>query len=146
MIKRKTIYTTNIFKNIDEVKALIKKRISDDEYIDFEECHIICEFDIDLGGVSLINIREFIAWNVNCSNIQARSIEVKNLNTHTIKADYIDAWDVKAQSIECRSIRALKIFYFAFCFAYENITCKSIEGHWKNSKHFCLDGEITIKQ
>lgn len=52
---------------------------------------------------------------------------------------------IYARDINARNINALDINYYAVCFAYNNITCTSIQGRRDNAKHFVLDGEITIK-
>ena len=56
----------------------------------------------------------------------------------------------KAVHIKCDidvkcNISAWDITYFAVCDVHSNILCKSIKGRRENSKHFCLDGKITIK-
>ena len=138
--------TTRIFKNNDELKALIKKRIDGNKYIDFEGYNIICEFDIDLGGVSLINARNIDARNIEAGNIKAGNIKARNISAWNIDARNIEAGDIKARNIKAGNIKAGDIDYYALCFAYESITCKSIEGKRANSKHFCLDGEIIINK
>ena len=83
------------------------------------EGHIICEserFSLKVAG----NID---AWNINAWNI--------------------DAWNINAGNIDARNIDAGDIFYYAVCFAYQNIKCKSIKGNREKHKHFCLDGKIT---
>jgi len=42
------------------------------------------------------------------------------------------------------NIKAKDINYYAVAFACNSFNCKSIKGSRKNSKHFCLDGEIKI--
>ena len=49
----------------------------------------------------------------------------------------VDAWDVNAWDVNAGNIS-----YYAVCFAYHNIKCKSIKGRRDNSKHFVLDGKI----
>ena len=66
------------------------------------------------------------AWDINAWDIKAGNIDAGDIN----------AWDIKARDIN----------YHAVCFAYNNITCKSIKGIRENSRHFCLDGKITIKK
>ena len=73
---------------------------------------------------------------MNLFCIKARDINARN----------IDAEDIKTWNIQAINIDALAISYDAFCFAYDNIECKSITGNRENSKHFCLDGKITIKE
>jgi len=60
-----------------------------------------------------------------------------DINAWNINAGDINAWDIKAVDID-----ALDISYYAVCFAYNNISCKTIKGKRENSKHFCLDGKI----
>ena len=58
----------------------------------------------------------------------------------TVKGN-INAWNIKAGNIKARNID-----YYAVCFAYQNIECKTIKGQRENAKHFTLDGKITTKQ
>ena len=57
--------------------------------------------------------------------------------------------DIKCKNIYSkrheRDINTYDITYYAVCFAHENIICDSIKGRRVNAKHFCLDGEITIR-
>lgn len=59
---------------------------------------------------------------------------------------HIKARNIKARNIKAMKIDARNIFYYAVCYAYINIKCKSIKGGRKNSKHFCLDGKIVFKE
>ena len=52
--------------------------------------------------------------------------------------------NIYAWNIYGRNINANNISYYAVCYAYENIKCKSIKGRKYNSKHFVLDGQIYI--
>jgi len=71
-------------------------------------------------------------------------INCKIIIKANIKAGNIKARDIKAGNIEALDIKAWDISYYAVCFAYTSINCKSIKGRRANSKHFALDGEITI--
>ena len=82
------------------------------------------ECDIDSSGV----------------NIDAENIDARNINVWEIDACDIDAWGIDARNINARNIS-----YYAVCFAHQNINCESIKGRHDKSKHFCLDGKITIK-
>jgi len=107
------------YTNIKEVNKDIVNgvlRVEDDIHITFNECKI--EADIV------------------CRNLTAYDITAHNINANNINAIDINAIDLTARNID----------YFAVCFAYENIICDSIEGGRENSKHFCLDGEITIRE
>ena len=58
----------------------------------------------------------------------------------------INAWNINARNIDAWNIDASNIVYYAVCFAYNCINCLSIKGRRENCKHFCLDGEIKIKE
>jgi hypothetical protein len=77
---------------------------------------------------------------INAYDIDAGDINAWNIDAWDISAGDINAWDINARNINAKNIR-----YYAVCFAYQNIKCKSIKGERENSKHFCLDGEIIIK-
>jgi hypothetical protein len=63
-----------------------------------------------------------------------------NINAYDINADNINAYNINAYNIDANDI-----IYYAVCFSYHNIKCKSIQGRRNNCKHFCLDGEIIYK-
>ena len=62
-------------------------------------------------------------------------INAYNINANNIKANDIKAYDISADNIN----------YYAVCYAYNNLSCKSIKGKRENCKHFCLNGDIKIK-
>ena len=102
---------------------ILKGNTEYSESIDVEG-HIICEserFSLKVAG----NIN---AWDITAWNITARDII---------------AWNINAGNITAGNINAGNIIYYAVCFAYQNIKCKSIKGRKKKHKHFCLDGKIT---
>jgi len=59
---------------------------------------------------------------------------------------YAEGRSIKAWDINAFHIIADDISYYGVCVAYGDISCTSIEGGKVNSKHFCLDGEITIRE
>ena len=66
-----------------------------------------------------------------------------------ITAWNITAWDINAEDITAMDINAMDITagdinFYAVCFAYNNIKCKSIKGTRENSKYFALDGKIIV--
>ena len=63
-----------------------------------------------------------------------------------IRAENIDVLDIKASNIEAENINAENIDYYAVCFAYGNIKCKSIQGRVENAKHFVLDGTLEVEE
>ena len=62
-----------------------------------------------------------------------------------ISAGNISAWDISAWDISARNISARNISFYAVCFAYVKFICKSITGKRDNSKFFCLDSEVVVK-
>ena len=80
------------------------------------------------------------AKNIDAYNIDALNIDACNIDASDIKAMNIEAWDINAWNIEAQDIS-----YYAVCFAYNNIKCKSIKGRRNNSKHFVLDGKLEVE-
>ena len=120
------------YNNIEEVKKDIVDgilKVNDDIEINFDgfeiDADVICHNIHSKGGRRSITARNINALDINVLDINARNIT---------------AWDINAWNIT-----ALDISYYAVCFAYSNIRCKSISGRRINAKHFCLDGEITYK-
>ena len=122
------------FNNLEEMKEYYDEENNsyyfkeDNEYIDL----VIFNFDLDIKAnidACDINARDINAWNIESCDINAI-----NINAYDIIADDINAYDIKANNI----------IYFAVCFAYENIKCKSIKGRRENAEHFVLDGKIEI--
>ena len=135
------------YNNIEEVKADIVDRVlkvDDDIEIAFDgfdiDANLICENIYSKDGKRNINAGDINAWNINAGDINAGNINAGNIN-----AGDINAGDINAGNINAWNINAGEISYQAVCFAYQNITCNNIKGRRDNSKHFCLDGEITIK-
>ena len=95
-----------------------------DRYID----SVVFNFDLDIKA----NID---AWYINAYDIDAYNIKACNIDAYNINADNISACDINANDIN----------YYAVCFAYNNIKCKSIRGRRKNHKHFVLDGVLKVK-
>ena len=79
-------------------------------------------------------------------NIYGKNGTRYNINARDINALDIDAWNIYALDINAREINAFDINYYAVCFAYKNINCKSIKGRRENCKHFVLDGKIKIEK
>ncbi len=98
----------------------------------------ICGKDGERFNITAGNI---IAGDIDAWNINARDINAVDITAWNINAGDIDAWNINAENIT-----ALDIYYYALCFAYYNIICKSIKGRRVNCKHFVLDGEVIIKK
>jgi len=124
------------------------------------ECSISIDASIVVttGGIDARNIT---AWKITAGNITALDIYALNIDAGDITAGDIDAWDITAWNITAEDIDARNIdagnitagdidagniLYYAVCFAYNNIKCLSIKAKRRNARHFCLDGEITIKK
>ena len=86
------------------------------------------------------------AWNIKAWNINAYDIDAWNINAYGINAHKIDASNINASNIEAFNIKACDISYYAVCFAYNNIECKSIKGRRANAKHFVLDGKLEVEE
>ena len=127
---------TKEFYSLYEIQKYYDKKsntyifIEDDEMIDV----VVFNFDLDVEA----NID---AKDIDALNIDALNIDACNIDASDIKAINIEAWDINAWNIEAQDIS-----YYAVCFAYNNIKCKSIIGRRNNSKHFVLDGKLEIEE
>ena len=101
-----------------------------------------------------ITAEDISAWDISAkgisaNDITAEDIEALNIDTGNIKAIDIYAWNITALNIEALNINAWNISarnisYYAVCFAYKNIKCKSIKGTRNNARHFVIDGKIEV--
>jgi len=71
-----------------------------------------------------------VCGDLDCLNLNCWNLDCRNLNCGDL-----DCWNLKAK----------KVLYYAVAFAYNNMEVESIKGRRENCKHFCLDGQITIK-
>ena len=125
---------TKIFNSLDEIQKYYNEESNTYIFKEYGMCINLVVFNFDL------NVKANIyAWNIYARNINALNIDAKD-----ISACYIDVNDIKAHDISAASIKANNINYYAVCYAYENIKCKSIKGRKYNAKHFALDGRISI--
>lgn len=140
-----------IINTQEELESLIDDNnniiIEDDLMLNCDikiEANIIA-FDIKAQNIELwdLKVADVEARNIKAGNINAWNLKAENIEASIIKAKNIESWDLKAANIEARNIKAENISYFAVCFAYNSIICKSIKGRRVNSKHFVLDGTIT---
>lgn len=121
---------TKEFNSLLEIEKYYDEQINtyvfkeDDRYIDL----VIFNFDLKIN-----------------SNIDAYDINANNIDVYNIKAGNINALDVDSDNINAININANNISYYAVCFAYNNIKCKSIKGRRKNHKHFVLDGVLEVE-
>ena len=123
------------FNSLEEIEKYYDEKANtyifkeDDEYIDL----VIFNFDLDIKA------------NIDAHNIKAHDIDAWNIESCDINAININAYDITADDINAYDIKANNIIYFAVCFAYENIKCKSIKGRRENAEHFVLDGKLEVK-
>ena len=106
-------------------------------------------FNFDLNVEANIRARDINAlninvWNVDAWDIKTWDIKARDINVWGIDADNINVCNIKADYINSNNINADFINYYAVCFAYKNIKCKSIKGRRHNAKHFVLDGKLEV--
>ena len=104
--------------------------------------YVFMENDEDFDVYLYFNL--CVDANIDAGHINAFDIEAIDINARNIDASVITARNIKAQDIKAYSIYAENITYYAMCFAYNNIKCKSIKGMRYKSKRFVLDGKIEI--
>ena len=127
----------------------------DGEHIDL----VIFNFDLNLDAnieVYNINACDIHVRDINARNIHANNIYANNINANHIKAHNIYALDIKVKNIIANDIAAgdinawnidaCDISYWAVCFAYNSIKCKSITSKRENHKHFVLDGKLEVEE
>ena len=108
--------------------------IEDDEMIDLVIFNFYLNVEANIKALN-INSKDIKTWNIEANNIKFRNVEACN-----IKANYIIARNVEAINIEAEDIS-----YYAVCFAYQNISCKSIKARSDNAKQFVLESKLEIK-
>ena len=129
---------TVIIKTQEEFDALIKENaVVIDDNIEIH-CNVETKIKIECG--SILCFDGSVYYDISAGDIKARDINAGDINARDINAGDIKAWDIKAWDINARDID-----YYAVCFAYKDIKCTKIEARRTPFKHFCLDGEIIIK-
>ena len=127
---------TKVFNSLDDIQKY---------YHEESNTYIFKEYGIYINLV-VFNFDLNVKSNIHAWNIYARNINALNIHAKDICVCYLDANDIKVHDINAQRINANNISYYAVCYAYENIKCKSIKGRKHNAKHFVLDGSIeTIK-
>ena len=125
---------TKIFNSLEEIQKYYNKE---------SNTYIFKEYGMYINLV-IFNFDLNVKSNIYGWNIYGRNINALNINAKNIDVSYLDANDIKAHDINAANINANNISYYAVCYAYENIKCKSIKGRKYNAKHFALDGHISI--
>ena len=124
-----------IFNSLEEIKKYYDKETNtyvfkeNGEYIDL----VVFNFDLDINA------------NIDAMDIKAKNINVLDIDSTDINALDINALDIKANDINAWDIIANDITYFAVCFAYNNIKCKSIKGRAPTTNHFVLNGKLEVE-
>ena len=113
------------FYSIEEIEKYYDKETN--TYV-FEE-DIVLNFDLNVDA------------DIDAMNIRAYDIDAYNIDAYNLNAGDIEAWNISACNISADNIN-----YYAVCFAYNNIFCKSIKGRRKNAKHFVLDGKLEVEE
>ena len=131
--------------NLDEIQKYYDYKTNtyvfkeDNEYIDL----VVFNFDLHINAnINAFNIK---AYDINVCDINASDINAFTIYAFDIIAHNIESCDINADDICACNINANDINYFAVCFAYENIKCKSIKGRRENAEHFVLDGKLEVK-
>lgn len=140
-----------IYKKLKEVMKDVKDGMLEldcDVKFDFD---LKADFSLKIGW-NILASGDIDVFDISARNISARNISAGNISAGNISARDISAWNISAGNISAenisaeRNISARNILYYAVCFAYNDISCLSIKGKRKNSKHFCLDGKIDFKK
>lgn len=127
---------TKEFNNLEEIQKYYDKKTNTYVFKENDEHIDVVKFNFNLEIKSNIDAFDIDAWNISAFNI----------NADDIKAFNIKAWDIIANDINANNINAHNISYYAVCFAYCNIRCKSIKGEKENHKHFVLDGVLDVEE
>ena len=132
---------TKVFNNKHEIEKYYDEKTNtyifkeDDKMIDL----IVLKFDLDIYC-------SIIAKNIYALDIEAFDIKADDITAWNIRARDIKSKDITADDINAMNIEARDINYYAVCFAYYNIKCKSIKGIRENAKHFVLDGKLEVEE
>ena len=129
------------FNSLEEIQKYYDKETNTYVFKENEEYIGLVNFNFNLCVDAHID-----AWNIKAWNINAYDIDAWNINAYGINAHKIDASNINASNIEAFNIKACDISYYAVCFAYNNIECKSITGRRINAKHFVLDGKLEVEE
>ena len=125
---------TKVFNSLDDIQKY---------YNEESNTYVFKEYGIYINLV-VFNFNLNIKSNIYAWNIYARNINALNIYAKDVYACRLDVNDIKVHDINAQRINANNISYYAVCYAYENIKCKSIKGRKNNAKHFVLDGHVYI--
>ena len=137
--------TTKEFNNLEEIQKYYDVRTNtyvfkeDDEFIDL----VIFKFDLNLN--SNISAKDIVGFGIDVLDINCIDLTTYDIYAFNINAYNIYALNINANIINAYNIFAKDITYYAFCFAYFDIKCKSIKGITDYAKHFVLDGVLKVE-
>ena len=136
-------------KNKEEMDKYYLKETN--TYVFEDDVEFLCDIDVKSNikafGINACNIHacNIYACDINADDVDAWNIKARNIKAWDVNAWDITAYDIKVHRIESLNIDAYNISYFVLCFAYYNIRCNSIKGRHPNSKHFVLEGRLSVK-
>ena len=147
--------TVKEFNNKEEIEKYYDEKTNtyifkeDGKFIDL----IVFRFDLYVNAsISALNIKasNIKACDIDAFDIEANDIDAYDIDILDVKANDIKVWNIEARNIEARNInvnniKARNISYFAFCFVYNNIKCKSIRSSRNNAKHLVIGSKLEIK-
>ena len=128
--------TIREFNNLGEIQKYYDEKSNTYIFKENDDLIDLVIFNFNLNVKANINVGNIDAWNINAEDINAINIDAWNISARDIDAGNITAMNINAQDIS----------YYAVCFAYQNIKCKSIKGIRKNAKHFVLNGELEVEE
>ena len=144
------------FNSLEEIQKYYDEETNtyifkeDGEYFDTVEFNFNLNVDANIEVYNIIAcdifVRDINARNIHANNINANHIKAHNIYALGIKVKDIIANDIAAGDINAWNIEACDISYWAVCFAYNSIKCKSITSKRENHKHFVLDGKLKVKE
>lgn len=165
---------TKTFKNLEEIAKYYNEDTctyvfkEGGSYID----RVVFKFELEVEAnidANIIEALDIKAWDINAYSVYASDMNVRDIIATEIKADNIYAFDVnvdwliakdvdvrdaKIDNLVCdnlivnniiaKDISAGRINYWALCFAYRSIKCKSIHGRRENAVHIALDKGVKV--
>ena len=159
------------FNSLEEIQKYYDEKTSTYVFKENNEYISLVKFNFDLNVKANIKARNITAWDITANDIEAENINAWDINADKIQANRIiainiDAWNITthdffanniyandiiahnidACDINANNIIACNISYWAVCFAYNSIKCKSITSKRENHKHFVLDGELVVEE
>lgn len=143
-----------VFNNIDEMQQYYNENTNTFEFYDNGE-PLDIKLNFNLRIYANLTARDIKSHNIRFCDITARNIDAYNIMADTINAHDIESYDIDANIINANNINAYNIAantidawdinFYAVCYAYKRFVCNSINGERENSKYFCLDSSVIIK-